>query len=303
MHTGPTGPPQTPLLLPSIFPSLTYIRMLFIDYSSAFNTVIPHKLAHKLFALGLHPTLCDWLLDFLTGRPQSVRIGKRTSDIIITNIGTPQGCVLSPILYTLFTHDCVASHKDNIIAKFADDTTVIGQITGGDEAAYRREVASLVTWCEDNNLTLNTDKTKEMIVDMKKERRTHQPLFIRELEVERLLILIRLCKSQLDTVKQKAGVSDAVHLAGCSMVDIASRIRPPAWTGLQLSEDEYQLIKALIRAHDTQENPTWIGLTGCQKRNNFFWSDGTKLTFTKWNPGQPDFLPGECCVHMNWPCE
>ncbi|KAK3562972.1 hypothetical protein QTP86_012592 [Hemibagrus guttatus] len=144
--------------------------MLFIDYSSAFT--------HKLFTLGLHPTLCDWLLNFLTGRPQSVRIGNRTSATITTNTGTPHGCVLSPILYTLFTHDCVTSHKDNIFQKFADDTAMIGPITGVDEVAYRREVASLVTWCEDNNLTLNTDKTKEMIVDMRKERRTHQPLFI-----------------------------------------------------------------------------------------------------------------------------
>ncbi|KAK2917334.1 hypothetical protein Q8A73_004080 [Channa argus] len=97
-----------------------------------------------------------------------------------------RGCVLSPILYTLFTYDCVASHKDNIILKFADDTAVIGRVAGGDEAAYRREVASLVSWCGDNNLTLNTDKTKEMIMDMRKERRTHQPLFIRELEVDRV---------------------------------------------------------------------------------------------------------------------
>lgn len=164
----------------------SYLRILFIDYSSAFNTVIPHKLTHKLSTLGLHPTLCDWLLDFLTGRPQSVRIGNRTSARIITNICTPQGCVLSPILYTLFTYDCVASHKDNIILKFADDTAVMGRIAGGDEAAYRREVASLVSWCGDNNLILNTEKTKEMIVDMRKERRTHQPLFIRELEVERV---------------------------------------------------------------------------------------------------------------------
>ncbi|KAK2875601.1 hypothetical protein Q8A73_024029 [Channa argus] len=144
----------------------SYLRILFINYSSAFNTVIPHKLTHKLSTLGLHPTLCDWLLDFLTGRPHSVRIGNRTSARLITNIGNPQGCVLSPILYTLFTHDCVASHKDNIILKFADDTAVIGRIAGGNEAAYRREVASLVSWCGDNNLTLNTDKTKEMIVDM-----------------------------------------------------------------------------------------------------------------------------------------
>ena len=131
-------------------------------------------------------TICDWLQDFLTGRPQSVRIGNRTSASIITNIGTPQGCVLSPILYTLFTHDCVASHIDNTILKFADDTAVIGRITGGDEAAYRREVASLVSWCEDNNLTLNKEKTKEMKVDMRKKRSPHRPLFIGELEVERV---------------------------------------------------------------------------------------------------------------------
>ena len=63
---------------------------------------------------------------------------------------------------------------------------MIGRITSGDEAAYRREVANLVSWSEDKNLTLNTDNTKEMIVDMRKERRPHQPLFIRELSVERV---------------------------------------------------------------------------------------------------------------------
>ncbi|XP_058251899.1 lactose-binding lectin l-2-like [Hemibagrus wyckioides] len=67
------------------------------------------------------------------------------------------------------------------------------------------------------------------------------------------------------------------------------------------SEDEYQLVKALIRAHDHDENPTWIGLNGCQKTYNFFWSDGTKLTFTKWNPYEPNAISGECCVHINWP--
>lgn len=104
-----------------------------------FNMIIPHQLTHKLSSMGLPSTLCDWLLDFLTGRPQSVRIGNKTSASVTTNIGTPQGCVLSPIPYTLFTHDCVVSHKDNTILKFADDTTVIGCITGGDETDKPKE--------------------------------------------------------------------------------------------------------------------------------------------------------------------
>ena len=53
---------------------------------------------------------------------------------------------------------------------------MIGCITGRNKAAYRREGARLVSWCEDNNLILNTDKMKEMIEDMTKKRRPHCPL-------------------------------------------------------------------------------------------------------------------------------
>ncbi len=50
-----------------------YVRLLFIDYSSAFNTIVPIKLAVKLTDLGLNSSLCDWIQDFLTGRPQVVK--------------------------------------------------------------------------------------------------------------------------------------------------------------------------------------------------------------------------------------
>jgi hypothetical protein len=43
----------------------TYVRMLFIDYSSAFNTLVPMKLITKLRTLGLNASLCNWILDFL----------------------------------------------------------------------------------------------------------------------------------------------------------------------------------------------------------------------------------------------
>ncbi|KAK3505593.1 hypothetical protein QTP70_005237 [Hemibagrus guttatus] len=47
----------------------TYVRMLFIDFSSAFNTIIPQHLTKKLSLLGLNTSLCNWILDFLTGGP------------------------------------------------------------------------------------------------------------------------------------------------------------------------------------------------------------------------------------------
>jgi len=164
----------------------TYVRMLFIDYSSAFNTIVPSKLITKLRTLGLNTSLCNWILDFLTGRPQVVRVGNNTSATLILNTGAPQGCVLSPLLYSLFTHDCMARHDSNTIIKFADDTTVVGLITDNDETAYREEVRDLAVWCQDNNLSLNVIKTKEMIVDYRKRRTEHAPILIDGAVVEQV---------------------------------------------------------------------------------------------------------------------
>ena len=96
----------------------TYVRMLFINYSSAFNTIVPSKLINKLRTLGLNTSICNWILDFLTGRPQVVRVGNNTSATLILNTGAPQGGGLSPLLYSLFTHDCMARHDSNTIINF-----------------------------------------------------------------------------------------------------------------------------------------------------------------------------------------
>ena len=50
----------------------TYARILFVDFSSAFNTIIPVKLFDKLVSLNVHPAICHWTLNFLLHRPQSV---------------------------------------------------------------------------------------------------------------------------------------------------------------------------------------------------------------------------------------
>jgi hypothetical protein len=93
------------------------------------------KLIIVLGALGLYPTLCNWFLDFLTGHPQVVKVGNNISTLLTLNTGASQGCMLSPLLYSLFTHYCMAMHASNQIIKFADDTTVVGLITYNVETA------------------------------------------------------------------------------------------------------------------------------------------------------------------------
>ena len=134
-----------------------------MDYSSAFNTIIPGKLYRKLLDLSLPVSLCNWLLDFLLDRGQTVKIGSSYSKSLVLNTGTPQGCCLSPMLFSIFTYDCSQTHGSNLIIKFADDTTVSGLISNQDESAYREEIVKLVEWCNTNNLCLSGKKRRKLL--------------------------------------------------------------------------------------------------------------------------------------------
>ena len=86
-----------------------------------------------------------------------VKVGNNLSTPLILNTGAPQGCVLSPLLYSLFTHDCVAMYASNLIINLTDDTTVVGLITNNDECGARKIISySMLT---------NVDKTNKLIVD------------------------------------------------------------------------------------------------------------------------------------------
>ena len=76
----------------------------------------------------------------------------------------------------MYTNSCTSSHQSVKLLKFADDTTLIGLISGGDESAYRWEMDHLVTWCGENHLELNTLKTVEMVVDFRKNAAPPAPI-------------------------------------------------------------------------------------------------------------------------------
>ena len=79
------------------------------------------------------------MLDFFTSRPQRVGIGGHASCTLVLNTGAPQGCVLNPILLTLYTHDCTPRHQE----KYADNTTIIGHIMTNNESSYQEEINNL----------------------------------------------------------------------------------------------------------------------------------------------------------------
>ncbi|XP_061817520.2 uncharacterized protein [Nerophis lumbriciformis] len=79
------------------------------------------------------------------------------------------------------THDCCARSTTNHIVKY---TTVVGLIRDNNDIDYREEVKHLVDWCTTNNLVLNVDKTKEIIVDFRKHQSSHTPLFFNGTAVE-----------------------------------------------------------------------------------------------------------------------
>ncbi|KAK3570559.1 hypothetical protein QTP86_022509 [Hemibagrus guttatus] len=147
----------------------SYARVLFVDFSSAFNMIISALLRDKLSQLNVPDSMCSWIMDFLTDRQQIMRLGTHVSDFQHISTGSPQGRALSPLLFSLYTNSCTSGHETVKLLKFADDTILISLISDGDELAYRGEMDRLVSWCSMNNLELNSLKTVEMIVDFRKD--------------------------------------------------------------------------------------------------------------------------------------
>lgn len=143
------------------------VRLLFVDFSSAFNTIQIHILLRKLLYMNVNSNLILWLYSYLSDRPQYTKLHGLKSSVIVTNTGAPQGCVLSPLLFTLYTNECRSSYKNCSIIKYDDDTVIVGKICNDDSSEYLSQVKDFTVWCQNHYLNLNVKKTKEMIIDFR----------------------------------------------------------------------------------------------------------------------------------------
>ena len=120
----------------------------------------------KLIDLGVSKPFIKIVHSFLTNRSQYVNVKGHCSPHVSISTGAPQGCVLSPFLYALYTNSCRSTYTGCHYFKYADDTALVGLITN-DEADYISSVDHFTTWCSDNCLEMNVSKTKEMIIDFR----------------------------------------------------------------------------------------------------------------------------------------
>ena len=125
----------------------SHARILFADFSSAFNTMQPHILAQKLISnFSLQHDLALWIVDSLTDRCQQVFVNM-SSVQAVTCTGSPQGCVLSPLLYSLHTDDC---HQENsYLIKFAADSALLFLLQGTQDG-HGAALDDFVDGCDDS---------------------------------------------------------------------------------------------------------------------------------------------------------
>ena len=141
--------------------------LVLLDLSAAFDTVDHGILLKRLkSSFGIVGSAYSWFQSYLSGRSQYVRLGSVRSSVIQLVCGIPQGSVLGPILFLLYTADLV-----NLVEKhglkvhlYADDSQVYGFCPSNATDALQERLSmcldDVARWMESNRLQLNTDKTE-----------------------------------------------------------------------------------------------------------------------------------------------
>ena len=159
-------------------------RVISLDISKAFDRVWHKGLLAKLPMFGLNQTLINWIGSFLSDRSIAVRVDGFLSNLHSINADVPQGSVISPVLFVLFTNYLLSSMPSSIHS-FADDTFLSSSFSfnpndhaSTDIQRHRIISASLLSndltviekWGKDNLVSFNQSMTKQAVISRKRNQ-------------------------------------------------------------------------------------------------------------------------------------
>ena len=153
--------------------------LILLDLSAAFDTVNHTILLNRLkYHFGVGGTALSWIGSYLTGRTQKVVIDGCESEAAELTQGVPQGSVLGPVLFTLYTSplgDICQLHHINFHS-YADDQQIYLSFQPSSQSSSETCLTSLQNcikdirmWMKTNLLKLNDSKTEFLIVGTRQQ--------------------------------------------------------------------------------------------------------------------------------------
>ena len=126
--------------------------MIGLDFSSTFDCVNHEALIFKLRQMGIGGTFLNIIVEFLTGRKQRVVVDGQCSDYRNVISGVPQGSVLGPLLFILYTSDMWSGLENRFVA-YADDATLFASVPSPHMRPFiaeslNRDLAKISAWCK-----------------------------------------------------------------------------------------------------------------------------------------------------------
>ena len=145
------------------------IQLCCVDLSKAFDCVSHQILCNKLSYYGIRGPVLELLSSYLQDRCQMVNWKGQTSLRKKIRHGVPQGSILGPLLYIIYADDLVYNVEADGIKLYADDTTFINSSKNREDLEEKsiRSVREAESWLKANNLTLNEQKTQQLVVTMR----------------------------------------------------------------------------------------------------------------------------------------
>ena len=143
--------------------------VVYTDFSAAFQSVNHKLLLHKLQnSFHIEGHALQWFVSYLSGRTQRVVLNGKTSAWTSVTSGTPEGGILSPLLFCLYINDLPSVIKSHSLM-YADDLKLFRCVrSAADSAALQEDLDRVAEWAETWKLSLNASKCKSMSVALKR---------------------------------------------------------------------------------------------------------------------------------------